>query len=175
MTLQIQLAPGGVMPTWGGANPNAAIFEDGALDLHSRANLSIGPMSMATIPLGIHTAFAPNLVAVLKDRSGLAQKGLKGLAGVIDSGYRGEWAFMCVNMSPNAINIGRGDRVCQALFLTTNHPLIEEVIQLPESERGTGGFGSTGEGVEKTGHHKEEKFGPETVTDPGKIIRIEDV
>ena len=72
------------------------------------------------------------------------KRGLKTMGGVIDAGYRGEVVVIAKNLSEETISFSAGEKVAQILIQPVEHPEIEEVIELPESERGEGGFGSTG-------------------------------
>lgn len=110
----------------------------------------IEPGETKLIPLGIKTEFAPGHVALLFARSGLANE--KGLApankvGVIDADYRGEWMIALHNHSKKTQIIEDGERIGQVLFQEVEIPLFEEVEteeELSKTERGEGGFGSTG-------------------------------
>jgi dUTP pyrophosphatase len=81
---------------------------------------------------------------MVEDRSGLALKGICTLAGLIDSGYRGEIKVIVVNLGAEVYKIQAGDRIAQ-LRLSLCHPAeFVEVDELQSSIRGEGGFGSTG-------------------------------
>ena len=91
-------------------------------------------------------AIPEGYVGLVFPRSGLANKGvtLKNSVGVIDSDYRGEIQVSLVNYSLQTVDLQVGDRVAQIVFLSvTQFPFIS-VDKLPETTRGTGGFGSTG-------------------------------
>ncbi|MEA1998466.1 MAG: dUTP diphosphatase [Euryarchaeota archaeon] len=128
----------------GGKIPQWKNHGDAGLDLHASESMIIMPGKRVMIPLGIQTEFPPNYVAVIKDRSGLALEGLYTHAGVIDSSYRGEWKVIVENAGDISIEIEKGDRVAQVLFLPCFHLIIQEVEQLSVSEREKGGFGSSG-------------------------------
>lgn len=84
----------------------------------------------------------------VQPRSGMAIKkglGLLNSPGLIDSGYRGELKVIVINLDPaQAIQIDRGDRIAQLVILPIPEIWYEEVEELPSSDRGVGGFGSTG-------------------------------
>ena len=96
------------------------------------------------INTGIGTEFSPGVVGIIKPRSGIAVKfGIDVLAGTIDSDYRGEIRVCLINHGDIEFNIHVGDRIAQILFM----PIITETCEggyLSETERGIGGFGSTG-------------------------------
>ena len=117
---------------------------DAGFDLYSVETVFIEPGEIVTIPTGIAVELPPNTCMILKDRSGLALKGLHILAGVIDENYRGEIKVVMVNLSKNRITLSRGTRVTQALILPYLSPEIVEVDTLSDTERGDKGFGSSG-------------------------------
>ena len=141
INLKIKVLPGGTLPQWGD-HGNAG------LDLHAVGSGVIPPKCLAVVHLGICTEFSPTYVAYLKDRSGMAAKGLHLFGGVIDSSYRGEWKAVIYNSGCTPYHITAGDRVCQAVFHSVFHLQISEVNEnttdLSPSVRGQGGFGSTG-------------------------------
>ena len=109
----------------------------------------INPHETKLIGFGIKTEFDKGHVAYLFARSGLANK--KHLApankvGVIDADYRGEWMIALHNHSNEPQMIEDGERIAQVVFQEVETPLFEEVTEeeLTSTERGTGGFGSTG-------------------------------
>jgi dUTP pyrophosphatase len=96
------------------------------------------------IPTGIALELPSTHGALVEDRSGLALKGLTTLAGVIDPGYRGEIKIVLTNLNPLPYTISPGDRVAQLRVVQRIEATFEEVAELAEAARGTGGFGSTG-------------------------------
>lgn len=99
------------------------------------------------IPTGIAISIPKNTVAVLSARSGLSYK--KGITaangiGVIDSDYRGEIFFSAINLSNEAYTVEPGDRVAQLMLMPVYTMSLLEADTLDETERGEGGFGSTG-------------------------------
>jgi dUTP pyrophosphatase len=128
---------GGFEPAWNDDN-------DGALDLQSAEDRMIRPGDIDTVPLGFATAFPRTYVGIIKERSGLALRGLEVHGGVIDSNYRGEWKVIIRNNTNFTYDIARGDRIAQAIFVTTFHLIVETVDNLPDSSRGALGFGSSG-------------------------------
>lgn len=123
--------------------PKYNSYLDAGMDCYSIEDVVITNGHYEVINLGFATSFPSNFVAILKDRSSMAGKGLHVIGGVIDSSYRGEWKVMLVNFGADYV-IKRGDKIVQALFLPIFHMNISIVNALPDSVRGTGGFGSTG-------------------------------
>ena len=138
--------PNAKLPTWESVNSAGADLY-ACLSDEQMPVVQINPGETVMMSVGIKTEFAPGHVALIHARSGLASK--KGLApankvGVIDADYRGEWFVALHNHSNNIQIIEDGDRIAQVLFQEIEHPTFEEVEELSETERGEGGFGSTG-------------------------------
>lgn len=98
------------------------------------------------IPLGVKCAFDNQYVLMAKNRSGLSLKGLTKLSQVIDSDYRGQLFVSFYNCGPDRIELNFGDRIIQLVLLPYIHAEICEGIpkEYKDTERGEGGFGSTG-------------------------------
>lgn len=100
-----------------------------------------------SIPTGIEVALPPGYEAQVRPRSGLAFKyGITVLnsPGTIDADYRGEINIMLINLGENDFTVNRGDRIAQLVVNRVEQAELIEVRELPESERGSNGFGSTG-------------------------------
>lgn len=103
----------------------------------------------ARIPTGVAIELpGPNMVALVFARSGLASK--KGLAlsngvGVVDSDFRGEIMVLMVNLGQEDVIIQNGDRIAQMVFVNVYRAIFSEVEGLEDTQRGEGGFGSTGQ------------------------------
>lgn len=114
-------------------------------DLYATEEGSIGPGERAIVPVGICTSFSPEYYMRIAPRSGLAAKaGINVLAGVVDSSYRGEWKVILHNTSNLHFDWEIGDRVAQAIPEKISTDQFEFVESLSETDRGNGGFGSTG-------------------------------
>ena len=125
--------------------PNYAHLDDAGCDLFSIENLTIQPGQRVQIKTGIAIEVPDGHVALLWDKSGLSQKfGLKTLGGVVDSGYRGEILVGIVNLGDETYNLEKGNKVCQMIIQPKIVADFIEVENLSDSERGEGGFGSTG-------------------------------
>ena len=96
------------------------------------------------IPTGIAMALPRGYAGLIWDRSSMGVKGLHRHAGVIDSGYRGPVKVCLHNTTDESYNIELGDRVAQILIQEVPFFRIHEVEELDSTERGSGGFGSTG-------------------------------
>jgi dUTP pyrophosphatase len=126
--------------------PTRANEYDAGFDLYSVENLIIAPQSRKTVKTGISLEMPQHMAGLIWPRSGLSVKsGIDVLAGVIDSGYRGEIMVCLYNTSQEAVNIKHGDRVAQIIFQEV--PLVSLSLSntLGSSQRGDNGFGSTGE------------------------------
>lgn len=108
--------------------------------------LTLAPGARALIPTGIAIALPAGTEAQVRPRSGLAVKhGLTVLnaPGTIDADYRGELQILLVNLGGEPVAITRGMRIAQMVIATVARAQMQEVEFLNETERGTGGFGST--------------------------------
>ena len=121
---------------------------DAGLDLYSAADVTIAPGERTVIGTGIAIAIPEGFFGLVAPRSGLAvSKGLSmvNTPGIVDSGYRGEVRLILINLDrTEPIEIARGDRVAQLVIVPASKVTLAECDDLPPSERGDGGFGSTG-------------------------------
>lgn len=128
--------------------PKFAKPGDAGADLYARVDLTLAPGERALMPTGIAIALPPGFAAFIHPRSGLAiRDGLSmvNAPGTIDASYRGEIQVILINMdTKNSIAIKRGDRVAQLVIQRVENVRFVPVTQLPGTERGAGGFGSTG-------------------------------
>ncbi len=120
---------------------------DAGYDLRSALETSIKPGDRALIPTGVSIALPAGYVALVHPRSGLAAKhGVTVLnaPGTVDAGYRGELAVTLINHGHETFEIKRGDRIAQVIFQKFETVNFVTVTELPGSQRGIAGFGSTG-------------------------------
>ena len=119
---------------------------DGAAGYHLYTPIAVdlGPYSQKLIPLGLAISVPPGHYGRLADRSSLAKLSLQILGGVIDSDYRGELKIIVANLSNRRHSFLAVDRVAQLILERHSTPDIQEVPELPSTERGSQGFGSTG-------------------------------
>ena len=135
--MKVMLDDGAYMPT-------RAHSMDAGLDLYSPVDVMIIPQANAVIDTGVHVELPPGSVGFLKSKSGLNVKhGILG-EGVIDAGYTGSIRVKLYNHGGDPYCIQRGDKVTQLVILPVLLPDLEQVDRLEDTERGVGGFGSTG-------------------------------
>lgn len=107
----------------------------------------IGPSETAIVPTGIAIALPAGYEAQIRPRSGLAAKSsitVTNAPGTIDADYRGEIKVILTNLGKESFTIGRGMRIAQMVIAQYEQVTWDEVADLDETERGAGGFGSTG-------------------------------
>lgn len=129
--------------------PAHATAASAGLDLLAANSLpeTLAPGGRALIPTGIRIALPPGFEAQIRPRSGLALRfGLTVLnaPGTIDADYRGEIAVLLVNLGAAPFTVERGMRIAQMVVAPVSRVTWQEVEALPLSQRGEGGFGSTG-------------------------------
>jgi dUTP pyrophosphatase len=124
--------------------PTRAHPDDAGLDLYNLEDVLLEPGQGKVVKTGIALAIPSGHVGMVADRSSLAKKGIKSAGGIIDAGYRGEVHIVLWNISREAVQLKRGERIAQLLILPIATPAVQEVQTLDETARGTGGFGSTG-------------------------------
>lgn len=117
---------------------------DAGIDVFTNESYTLKPGEMHAFSTGISTEFPEGYVALLWDRSGMGVNGIHRLAGVIDSGYRGEWKVMLINLSDAPYEVQAGDKIVQCVLQKYEEPEILESKELVASERGEKGFGSSG-------------------------------
>ena len=130
--------------------PTYANYDDCGLDL--RACLGgtlfwVAPGETVKIPLGFATEIPLGWAVLVLPRSGLAAKKnitLQNSPGLIDAGYRGEWCILLRNEGIEPFLVRDGDRIAQAVIIKNHNVVFQEVEGLVSSNRGEGGFGSTG-------------------------------
>ena len=133
-----------IMLDSGAYRPTRAHKTDAGLDLYSPVDVVIMPRANAVIDTGVHVELPPGSVGFLKSKSGLnVRHGILG-EGVIDAGYTGSIRVKLYNHSGNTYKIRRGDKITQLVILPVILPDLEQVEKLDDTERGCGGFGSTG-------------------------------
>jgi dUTP pyrophosphatase len=129
--------------------PGYARAGDAGADLVARVDATLAPGGgRALIPTGVALAIPPGYAGFVQPRSGLALRhGVTCLntPGLIDSGYRDELAVLLINTDPDVpYDVRRGDRIAQLVIQRVETARFAEVADLGASERGLGGFGSTG-------------------------------
>ncbi len=133
-----RLKEGAIVPKF--ANPG-----DAGMDLFSTEEYVLKPGERYGFGLGITSELPEGYFVRFHPKSGLAVKnGIDVLAGVIDNGYRGEWIVVLVNLGSEPKEFKSGDKIAQAIVQKLEATEIVEVDELSETQRGEGGFGSTG-------------------------------
>jgi dUTP pyrophosphatase len=121
---------------------------DAGADLVTTVDVTLQPGERALVPTGIAIALPLGYVALVHPRSGLAARhglSIVNTPGTVDAGYRGEIKVLLVNLDPTSpIELRRGDRIAQLVIQRVEAARFVEVAGLPESVRGSGGYGSTG-------------------------------
>jgi len=131
--------------------PEKATALCAGMDLRAavESELSIDPGATAAVPTGLKIAVPPGFEAQIRPRSGLALKNsilVPNSPGTIDADYRGEIRVILLNGGADVFVIRRGDRIAQMVIKPVPAVVLEEVDELEDTERGAGGFGSTGVG-----------------------------
>lgn len=124
--------------------PVRAYSTDAGMDLFSREDKVISGRGSATFDTGVHIALPKGTVGFLKSKSGLNVKYGITSEGVIDVGYTGSIVAKLYNNSDECYHIRKGDKITQLVILPILTPELELVDSLDETDRGDGGFGSTG-------------------------------
>jgi len=125
--------------------PTKANQNDAGFDLYSILDTVIPPKQRKTVRTGIALQMPDHLAGLIWPRSGLSVKqGIDVLAGVVDSGYRGEIMVCLYNTSDEVVGINTGDRIAQIIFQEVPRVSMEVHETLGSSQRGDNGFGSSG-------------------------------
>jgi dUTP pyrophosphatase len=125
--------------------PSYAHPGDAGFDVHACEDMIINPGERKLVSTGLSFEFPEGFVALVWDKSGLAKNhGITNLAGVIDSGFRGESHILLYNISDKPFSIEKGNKIAQILIKRVERAEFEEVEELSDTSRGQGGWGSTG-------------------------------
>ena len=125
--------------------PTKAYRGDAGWDLYAVEDGEIEPGERRLIGTGIAIAIPEGFYGRIADRSSMAYKfGMHVLAGIIDCSYRGEVKVLLVNLSTQTFSFKKGDRIAQLIITPINTDSLVEVDTLDETQRGLGGFGSSG-------------------------------
>jgi len=132
--------PDAVLPSY--AHPG-----DAGMDVRSVEDLTIAPGGRALVHTGLIMALPPAYEAQVRPRSGLALKNgvtVLNTPGTIDSGYRGEVGVILINFGDEWFRVNKGDKIAQIVVAPVLQAEIVETDEIDETDRGEGGFGSTG-------------------------------
>lgn len=120
---------------------------DAGYDLYSIGFYTVVPQQRVLVETGLHIEIPKNYVGLVKDRSSVASVGLHTMAGVIDSSYRGEVKILLLNVGQEDYTIIAGQKIAQMVVVPVYVEAVEvldSLEALSDTERGAGGFGSTG-------------------------------
>ena len=127
--------------------PERAYGGDAGLDLSACETVELGPGERAVVGTGLSVAIPDGYAGFVQPRSGLAARNgitIVNTPGLVDSGYRGELRVILLNTDPNeAFVVEPGMRIAQLVVVPVAGLELQEVDELPESERGVRGFGSS--------------------------------
>ena len=128
--------------------PSYAYAGDAGLDLRASEDVTLAPLERRLVSTGLAVAIPEGYAGFVQPRSGLALREGHSMAntpGLVDSHYRGELKVCAVNLDPErSIRIKRGDRIAQLVIQRVPAVTLVEVDELDETDRGAGGFGSSG-------------------------------
>lgn len=138
--LPFSLDPGAQAPTY--ATAGAA-----GMDLRTLVEVRLEPLERKLVGTGVRVAVPPGYEAQVRPRSGLALRlglGMVNSPGTIDSDYRGEIGLIMINFGSTAVEIPAGERLAQLVLARVARAELVQIEELDVTERGAGGFGSTG-------------------------------
>lgn len=130
-------------------HPNAKIpvrahATDSGADLFAPERTVLPPHAITHVHTGIAVELPENTSGIIWGKSSVESKGVKAMAGLIDAPYRGELIVCMYNLNAEEFVFEAGQKVAQLVVLPTLYPSFEEVEELTDTARGSGGFGSTG-------------------------------
>lgn len=148
MEIEVKLESGANLPfrahsTDGGADLYAYKFEG----FEDRESVILPGRSEIIVDTGVKMAIPNGCIGDIRPRSSMFFKYGIVCAGTIDSGYRGNIKVCLRNLTDTSVQIDKGDRIAQICIIPVAICDFKDVIDLPESDRGEGGFGSTGKGI----------------------------
>ncbi len=133
-----KLKPDAIIPSY--AHPG-----DVGLDLYSLEDYELKPGENKIFFLGFALEFPNGFAAIVKDKSSLPKNGsIHTMGGVYDAGYRGEYNVNLINLGKKSYFIEKGNKIAQLIIIPIELAELKETVDLSESERGQGNFGSTG-------------------------------
>jgi dUTP pyrophosphatase len=124
--------------------PSYGHVGDAGLDLFSVMECVLKGGEARAISTGIQVAIPEGYVGLIWDKSGISLKNIHRLAGVVDSGYRGEIKVVMTNLSTEAFSVEKGMKIAQMLIQPIVRAKVVDSDELDDTSRGENGFGSTG-------------------------------
>ena len=137
MKILCRLEPGARPPAYAKAG-------DAGADLRVSHSSNVGKGQRRALHTGVALSIPEGYVGILTGRSGLSRKGVHVATGIIDSGYRGSIGITLTNNGDETLHLRAGDRVAQLLIMPVVACEFVGADELDETERGEGGFGSSG-------------------------------
>lgn len=140
LKIDIELLEGGIAPQY-------QTTGSAGMDLCCSEPFELQPMERRAVPTGIKIALPTGYEAQVRPRSGLALKhgiAMVNAPGTIDSDYRGEIRAILINLGQEVVRFDKGERVAQLVIAPVTRAIWNPVHELNQTDRGTGGFGSTG-------------------------------
>ena len=140
LTVKVTLEPDAVLPEYQTAG-------SAGMDLRSVEGVELAPMERKLVRTGLRVQIPAGHEGQVRPRSGLALRhgiSMVNSPGTIDSDYRGEIAVILINLGADAVKLERGERIAQLVIVPVAQATLLTVEVLDETERGGGGFGSTG-------------------------------
>lgn len=131
----------------GASLPEYATSGAAGMDLRARTTVTLEPLERALVSTGLRMRLPEGYEAQIRPRSGLALRhgiSMVNTPGTIDSDYRGEIGVLLVNLGSETVRLEAGERIAQMVVCPVVRAEIEAVHALDDTERGEGGFGSTG-------------------------------
>jgi len=123
--------------------PIHATSGSAGFDIYALKDIVLEPGTTTIVPTGVAFEIPPEYYVRIEDRSGMAIKGIHKVAGIIDSDYRGEVGIVLHNSNKEPYKIEKHNRIAQGILTPVNQANFVE-SELSDTERGTGGFHSTG-------------------------------
>ena len=124
--------------------PVRAHATDSGADLFALERTVLPAHGIVKVRTGIAVELPQNTSGIIWGKSSVESKGIKTMAGLVDAPYRGELLVCMYNLNESEFVFEAGQKVAQLVVLPTLYPTFEEVAQLSDTSRGSGGFGSTG-------------------------------
>lgn len=124
--------------------PKKSHLPDSGLDIFMPTSFRLRPLETKTIGLELAVSIPEGFAGMLVPRSSIAEQGLIIQTAVIDPDYTGEIHLIITNCSNNVVRIDRGQRVCSLIVYSVLNLRLDVVDELPQTERGQNGLGSTG-------------------------------
>jgi len=127
--------------------PSYAHASDAGMDVRSVEDVTVPAKGRVLVHTGLVMLLPPMYEAQVRPRSGLALKSgvtVLNTPGTIDAGYRGEVGVILANFGEEPFEVRKGDKIAQLVVAPVTKAVVEEAYELDETDRGAGGFGSTG-------------------------------